>query len=170
MTTGDAIFTVARRTVTAVQTKLRDVGAPVDRAAVYPATIPWDECDCGTLAVAVGQVHFTNAFPAVDDASQLTCGGGLLAVSYVVQLLRCVPQPSGTSLAPSVGDLEASARRLADDGWVVPSTVLCLLDALVDEGVIVQHVIRPLVFVGPEGACVGSTMTFVVAVPQSDDE
>ena len=167
MSTGTTIYDVAARLVTDVSTELSAVGLAVTRAAVYPAMIPWDGCECGTLAVAVQRQYLTTSFPAVADAEQVPCGGGFVAADLLVQLLRCAPTPDGRSVAPGVGPLEDTAKLILTDAWVALSTAQCTLAALEEEGVIVEYVVRPQAFAGPQGGCVGSVLAVTVAVEQS---
>lgn len=162
-----AIYRVASRLLLDVKSALDEVRSPVDRAAVYPVSIPWDECECRTLAVAVTRQYVSTSFPAVDD-SPVGCHGGFVAADVVIQILTCVPQPDGRSLAPAPSALQDTARQVLLDAWVALSTAQCTLEELVDEDAIVEYVLRPQVFAGPEGACVGSALGVTVAVTQSD--
>jgi hypothetical protein len=161
-----AVYRVAARVLAAVQEALNEVRSPVDRAGVYPASIPWDECECRTLAVAVTRQYVSTVFPLVDETA-VGCHGGFVAADVVVQVLTCVPQPDGRSLAPEPSALDVTSQQVLLDAWVALSTVQCTLADLVDEDVIVEYVLRPQVFAGPEGACVGSALGFTVAVEQS---
>jgi hypothetical protein len=167
VTTAQTIYTVAERVRDEISTALAGVGTPVDVAAIYPAAITWDKCDCGTLAVAVQRQYVTSNFPNVVEGEQLPCNNGFVAADFVVQVLRCAPQPRGRDVAPTTAALQETAQTVLSDGWVVLSTVQCLLGELVDENLIVQYVVRPQLFAGPAGGCVGSILAFVVAVEQS---
>lgn len=166
-TAADNIFTVASTLRDRVAANLESAGTPVDVAAIYPAAVAWDSCDCGTLAVAVQRQYLTTNFPGISDVDQLPCNSGFVAADLLVQVLRCVPQPQGRDLAPSAEALEATAKLVLSDAWVALGTVQCALAELVEDDVIVQYVTRPQLFAGPDGGCVGSVLSVVVSVEQS---
>lgn len=157
-----ALYDVATTLVTKVRDALQEAGTPVNFAAVYPAMIPWDACECGTLAVAVQRQYPTANFPTVTDTDQIGCYGGFFAADLIVQVLRCAPGPEGRSTSASAAALEAAALLSIRDAVVVLSTVPCVLDELVNSDTIVQYAVRPQVFAGPAGGCVGSATGLTV--------
>jgi hypothetical protein len=168
VSTATTIYGVATRLVAAIDAALTSIGTPVVNAAVYPAMIPWDQCECGTLAVAVQRQYVTSNFPAVDETEQIPCQGGFVAADLVVQVLRCAPSPgTNRSLVPSTNALQDTAQLILSDGWVALSVVQCTLADLVDTNDIIEYVVRPQVFAGPAGGCVGSAVGASIAVEQS---
>lgn len=147
-------------------------GGTPDRAVVMPVSIPWDACECGMLAIAVGSQWITETFPAnmgdvTTTGSTAGCHAGFLAANVVVQIIRCAPQPVDNELFPPIDELEASALEVLADGWIVLNETECLLAALKDSEKIVDYLIRGQTFEGPEGGCVGSELTVTIAVDQA---
>ena len=136
---------------------------------MVPATIAWDACECGTLAIAAQRFYLTMAFPTAASDVQVTvpCRSGFLAADLVVQVLRCAPQPVGTDLAPSCDALSISAEQVSVDAWTVMNTVQCLLDELRSTDQIVDYLVRNQLFAGPAGGCVGSELSITIAVEQA---
>lgn len=160
LTGPTAFYTVASRLLVALRTALE----PVDRACVVNGAIAWDECDCGLLAVGLGQQYLTEAFPAPIADTNAGCRGGLLAADLVVQIIRCAPNPPEGQLAPSCAALDASAREVLADAWQVLDTVPCTLEEMKDALEIVDYLPRAQPFRGSQGGCVGSELTVTVAV------
>lgn len=169
MDSGTKIFSVAKAIVEQLEFDLAGTpaGRPM-RACVVPGTIAWDECECGTLAVAIARQFITDTFPANagDVTFAGTCRSGFMAADLVVQIIRCAPQPSENQIAPSCSALEECALQVSVDAWTVLNGTQCLLQDMSNAGSIVDYIVRSQIMQGPEGACVGSELTVTVAVEQ----
>ena len=131
------------------------------RVSIVPGAIAWDECDdCGLLALAAARFYLSNQIP--QPAATTDGVGALLAVDCVTQIIRCAPSAQGTNLSPSVADLDASARQVLDDAYAIMCSTISALLAAQLAGTIVDFLISQQLFVGPEGACVGSELTYTV--------
>jgi hypothetical protein len=149
----------------AVIAELRNTSAsPPARISLVPGAIAWDECDqCGLLALAVSRIYLSDNFP-MESTGMVPAPGAFLVAECVVQLIRCAPVPQGNDLAPSVAALEASAKTVLDDAQAVMCSTINRLQDLQDNYQIVDFLVRHQSFMGPEGACVGSELLFVVGI------
>lgn len=169
MLSGSGAFYTILQTVKAalIPAFVNSDGGSLNRVAIVPGAIAWDECDtCGLLALATVRTYLSDEFP-IETAQPVTVSnaqGALLCADMAVQAIRCAPTPQGNELSPSVLALEKSAQAVNSDAYTVMCTVLATLDTMSVQDDIVSYVIRPLNYVGPEGACVGSELTFSVAV------
>jgi hypothetical protein len=137
------------------------------RVSIVPGAIAWDNCDdCGVLALASTRNYLSDQFPneTVANTAIGPMPGAILCTDMVVQIIRCAPQPQQNQLAPSVSALDASAQVVIADAVVVLCTVIATLTTMQVNGDIEDFLIRQQPFVGPEGACVGSELQFVVGV------
>jgi hypothetical protein len=143
------------------------VGGAPERVGVVPGAIAWDECDtCGVLALALVRTYLSDEFPIESSAPATISGtqGALLCADFVVQSVRCAPTPQGTSDAPSVDALDAAGQVVNADAYALTCSTLEALMTLYAADSIVDYLMRPATIVGPEGACVGTELTFSVAV------
>ncbi len=136
------------------------------RVAIYPGTIAWDDCNqCGLLAVSSVRYFLSDKFPlevAVTDYGP----GSVFCADMAVQVVRCAPQPADGELSPPPAALERSAQQVNDDGYSIICATRAYLQALKDRLDIDDYMIRNLTFPGPEGACVGAELGFVVGFDQ----
>lgn len=139
-------------------------GGKPARVGMVPAAIAWDECDtCGLLALSVNRFFLSDQFP-IEATTADKCEGSVLAADLVMQIIRCVPQPGdgGRDLAPTVDALNSSAiSSIADAEAVMCATVETMRDLYLSNE-IVEYMVRQQIFVGPEGACVGSELQFII--------
>jgi hypothetical protein len=162
-----AFWTVLTTVRDACVGALRDAGDAPSRVAVVPGAIAWDDCnDCGLLALASTRNFLSDQFPS--EVASMTMvndtQGSLLCADMAVQIIRCAPQPEGNALAPTPAALEASAKLVVADAYAVMCGTIDALTKTFVAGDIVDYMVRQQVFVGPSGACVGSELSFVVAV------
>jgi hypothetical protein len=166
---SDAFYTVLQQVRDVNATALVNTlgGAPA-RVGIVPGAIAWDECEtCGVLALSLVRTFLSDEFP-VETAESLSTGslqGALLCADMVLQVVRCAPQPDGvTAVAPAVAALDFAGRVIVQDAYTVVCTTLSTLNGLLSTGDIEDFLMRPLAVMGPEGACVGSELSFAVAV------
>jgi hypothetical protein len=136
------------------------------RVSIVPGAIAWDECDqCGLLAYAQVRTYLTNQLPLPAATSDGV--GSMLGVDFITQIIRCAPDPQGTNLSPSVAALDASARIVLDDSYAIMcSTISALIAARDTTFTIIDFLVNQQIFVGPEGSCVGSELSYTVAFPR----
>lgn len=159
----DRWWQVASRTVTAVQSALT---VSVERAGVVPGAVAWDACDCGLLAVSWTAAFPSDVFPAEQTGVTGNCGSAWEVSEFLVQVVRCAPNPNGQSLAPTVADLSESARLLDTDGNQTARAVSVLLCTMKDAMEVEDFLVTRRTPQGPEGGCVGIEQRFLVALPR----
>ena len=167
LTGSDALYTVAANVLEEVRQRLASTqsGAP-NRYCVVPGAIAWDECDCGTLAVALTRSIVADAFniDSLQFISATRCGAPYLIGDLILQVIRCAPNPQGSQLSVSCEDLERSAREVTIDAYESFNGVICALTEMVDMNTIDDFALREQVMVGPQGGCVGSEVRFSVSI------
>ena len=155
-------YTVAARLRDAVYAELTTKPA---RSGVVPGSIAWDECDCGLLAVSVGQIYLTELFPEpLTRRVGNACDAPYEVGEFVIQVVRCVPGASDQAIAATVAELDASAQELARDAYEMLKAVsveLCEMNAARE---ISDFMLRPLTAQGPTGVCGGSELRAYVAL------
>jgi hypothetical protein len=149
----------------AVILALRDNGVSFARAGIVPGAIAWDGCaQCGQLALAIIRQFLT----ADDFPTEITTTTGLtgefITADMVVQAISCVPTISDSGAPPSILELDRSAKTEAVQALVILCTVDQTLKTMKAHARISDYMIRQQVVVGPEGACVGSELSFAVAL------
>ena len=131
---------------------------------LVPGNISWDGCECGQLALTIQRIYPSQTFPA--DASELPTLGGCLntpkAVQALASITRCV---SGITAGvpphlPTCAALQADGLTLAADAYAMDLAVRCCLDTFKDNRIIWNYRVGGINFVGPEGGCAGSELTF----------
>src|SRR5690606_35524537 len=141
---------------------------PVACCCVEPgAEVAWDDCTGGQAWVRIVQEYpLGDRFPHPQNSAS-PCGGvGGWAVVLELGVLRCMPLPDGQGSLPSCQAEQDTAERIADDKHTMREAVFCCdwrdtpRDAFAspEDGLIVG----PWTPVGPEGGCVGGTMTVTV--------
>lgn len=138
------------------------------RHSVVPGAIAWDECDCGLLAVSVGQIYLTEVFPEpLSRRVGNACDAPWEAAEIVVQVVRCAPNPDDPMTAPTTDELDASAREVLRDAYEMMralSVTLCQMNAERD---IADFILRPLAPQGPAGGCVGNEVRAIVSLSRN---
>jgi len=155
-------YTVASRLEQAIYAALTVTPA---RHGVVPGAIAWDECDCGLLAVSVGQIYLTESFP--DPALRRignACDAPWEAAELVVQVVRCAPSPDDPLTAPSTSDLDTSAREVLTDAYEMMRALSVTLCQMNEAREIADFILRPLNPQGPSGGCVGNEVRAVVSL------
>lgn len=158
------------------QQGLAGIGRPVCRACIaVPGTIAWDDCACecdtgtgqGQLAVTIGALYPSKSFPA--DASQTPnmdrCGPGLLVARVTVEVTRCVSNMDDNGTPPTCADLLADFVAWNQDATAIRNALGCCLRAMRDANVVTTYALGQTIPKGPDGGCVGSETTLLVAIP-----
>lgn len=162
--TATTFHTVAQALVDAVKDRLVNTAAGVPaRACVVPGAIAWDACECGQLAVALDRMYTSDRFPEETFAVQ-PCNAAYLVGEFVIQVIRCAPNPEGMDTTVSCPRLEASAQTVSLDAFETLTAVICTLRDMRTANEIDDYQVRPLSMQGPEGGCVGSEMRALVGV------
>jgi hypothetical protein len=135
------------------------------RSSVVPGAIAWDECDCGLLAVSVAQVFLTEQFP--DQLARRignACDAPYEVGEFVIQVVRCAPNPDDAGTPPTTAELDTSAQEVLTDAYEMlkgASVKLCQMNAARE---ISDFMLRPLTAQGPAGGCVGNELRAYVAL------
>jgi len=161
-------YTVAETVRLAIMADLTNLP---DRSSVVPGAIAWDECDCGLLAISVARIYLSDSFPQplTTKVGAAACDAAWDVGEFVVQLIRCAPNPEGDDLAPTVAALDASAQEILRDAYELLQSVtvtLCEMKEQPDREII-DFFVNPLTSQGPSGGCVGSELRFLVALPRN---
>lgn len=136
-----------------------------DRHSVVPGRIAWDECDCGLLAVSLARTFLTETFP--DELSRRignACDAPYEVGEYVIQVVRCAPNPDDPLTAPTTAELDASAQEVLRDAYQMMKATSVLLCEMNRDREISDFMLRPLVPQGPTGGCVGNELRAYVAL------
>lgn len=155
-------YTVAERIRQAVHAELTVEAA---RSGVVPGQIAWDECDCGLLAVSVARVFLTETFP--DELSRRignACDAPYEVGEFVIQVVRCAPNPDDAVTPPTVAELDTSAQEVLRDAYEMLKSTSVLLCEMNRDREIADFMMRPLVPQGPTGGCVGNELRAYVAL------
>ena len=139
-----------------------------DRHGVVPGAIAWDECDCGLLAVSLSRVYLSDRSPdEINSPQGIRCDAAYEVGEYVIQIIRCAPQPEGQDTAPTVAALDASAQGTLRDLYEALRALSRLLCELQGSRDISASLLRPATAQGPSGACTGWELRTLVALPRN---
>lgn len=157
-------YTVAETVRLAIMAELT---TDPDRSSVVPGAIAWDECDCGLLAISLARVHLSDQFPAQLTTRVGACDAAWEVGEYVVQLIRCAPNPDGDDLAPTTSALDASAQEILQDAYELLKSVSEKLCEMKRDRDIIDFFLNPLTSQGPSGGCVGNELRFLVGLARN---
>lgn len=130
--------------------------------------VAWDECCCrqqedGTVCCGEAWVRAVSLYPSTNfptpDSQAPLCTSGLFAAVVELGVLRCAPSPDDQGNPPSVEDVEATARQVLVDSKAMRTAAKCCFPS--DQRDVLIGAWQP---VGPEGGCVGGTLTITVRV------
>lgn len=154
-------YTVAEALRVAVHDELT---VKPQRSGVVPGAIAWDECDCGLLAVSLAEIYLSdNPFDPVARPAG-NCDAAYEVGEFVIQVVRCAPNPPSLEEPPTVAALDTSAQEVLRDAYEMlkgASVRLCEMNAARD---ISSFILRPLTAQGPSGGCVGNELRAFVAL------
>ena len=144
-----------------------------DRACVIAGESADDECECGQLTVALDSNYeaIGTSVPRAgsERPGRRECGPPLFVVNILITMMRCAPTGTSTK-PPTCDDLEAAARIAAEDAWAVRAGVICCLSDAVKNRLpngtklYRDFVVGTQTWVGPRGACMGSTLPVSVTI------
>jgi hypothetical protein len=158
-------YTVASRLEQAIYAELSVTPA---RHGVVPGVIAWDACDCGLLAVSVGQTYPTEQFPNPAQARVgNACDAPWEAAEIIIQVVRCTPCPDDNGNPPKVAALDTSAQEILRDAYEMMRAVSTTLCQMNEGREISDYLMRALVPQGPSGCCGGNELRAVVSLPRN---
>jgi hypothetical protein len=131
----------------------------ISTAYVGVGEIPADDC-CGMLVVTPEQVYRYQEFPSSFETAEF-CQTGLIAVTLLVTVGRCVPVLDERGRFPSSESLNQAHRVIMDDAAVVWSRVNGELPDDWERSGVTQT------FAGPLGGCVICETRFTIGLDQS---
>lgn len=142
-------------------------GAP-DRRCVYPgAELPWDNCDCGLLAVHIKTTYPSESFPFQlgGQGASVSCKVPWTVVAYAVTILRCTPGMDDAGRPPPCPELDAAARLDFLDRSAVWRGVACYLATPINPGGDTRpHLLQEQLSIGDQGQCAGSELNVLVGL------
>ena len=158
-------YTVASRLEQAIYAELSVIP---DRHGVVPGAIAWDACDCGLLAVSVGQIYPTEQFPNPAFARVgNACDAPWEAAEIIMQVVRCTPTADDLGNPPTTAALDTSAREILTDAYEMMRAVSVTLCQMNRDREISDYVMRTLTPQGPSGACGGNELRAIVSLPRN---
>lgn len=163
-----AFYTVLRlvRDANVAELQRTDAGTP-PRVAIVPGAIAWDDCSeqCGQLALSLNRFFLADQFPIELTTTSGAQTGAILVADVSIQIIRCAPGvQGGSSLAPAIGALEASAKTVLDDAYAILCSTMTELQDLLDQQQIFDYLVRQQLVMGPEGGCVGSELLVAIGL------
>lgn len=158
MITGAARwYTVGSHLVTAVRDGLT---SKPKRVGQVPGEIAWDACDCGgMLAVSLSRLYLSDTFPEEAETVNGACQPPYEVGQFTVSVVRCAPNPEGVESAPPADELDTAAGLLLQDATEMLDSVSAALCRLREDDTVLDYLVTPVEPVGPEGGCVGVTLT-----------
>lgn len=120
--------------------------------------VSYDDC-CGMLVVSPENIFRWTTFP-VPETDIERCISGLLGVSLLVTLVRCVPTQSSTGRPPQPSALDAAYTGLLLDAAVIFDRATGELPEGWERSAVDQ------IFAGPGGGCVGVETRLTVGLDQ----
>lgn len=151
---------VAQWLLTHAETALADCGRDsISTSYVGSGEIAWDDC-CGTLVVTPERVYRSQVFPS-EDATEVICFDGLIAIEFTVLLLRCVPVVDDRGRAPSESAMQVAYNNLLGDAAVIYNAMTGPFPDYWERTNPTQT------FVGAQGGCIGVETRIVIGLEQS---
>lgn len=169
----DRIYRVGAKLLDCACTMLAQTqfGCP-PRICLVPGESPSVENCCagqGQLTVNVARIFESRSFPVADAGTPANCDVPLEVVVYEVEVWRCAPVGSPHS-PPTCDALDDTARITMSDMTAVRWGIKCCLNNVASVSDVLpsgyrwtfeEHITK-----GPEGGCVGSSLSVVVGLPQ----
>jgi hypothetical protein len=155
-------YTVGTHLVTAVRDGL---SSKPSRVGLVPGEVAWDSCDCGgMLAVSLSRLYLSEGFPEESEAVNGACQPPYEVGQFTVAVVRCAPNPDGVEAAPPADELDTAAGLLLQDATEMLDAVSALLCRLKEDDEVLDYLVTPVEPAGPEGGCVGVTLTVRVCL------
>lgn len=168
-------YTVAETLLQCANDALADtIGGQPDRACVIAGALAW-ECICGgELTVAITNNYTSSNFPTPSASTATSfksrCGEPIIVYNMTITMLRCVPLGDDQGNPPSCEALTAYALATVQDAAAIRDGILCCLADLVRSKdshgtpMITGFTAQNQDFVGPAGACGGSSMAIQIGL------
>lgn len=131
----------------------------ISTSYVGSGSIAWDDC-CGTLVVTPERVYRSQQFPT-EDTDEVICFDGLIAIEFVVLLLRCVPVVDERGRAPEESAMQVAYNNLLGDAAVVYNALTGVFPDYWERTNPAQT------FVGADGGCIGVETRVTIGLEQS---
>lgn len=131
----------------------------ISTAYIGVGEVPADDC-CGLLVVSPEATYRYKQFPAPFEEAEF-CQTGLIAMTLVVTIARCVPVLDDRGRFPSAESLNNAHKVIMDDAAVIWSRVNGELPDDWERSGVTQ------VFEGPDGGCVLCETRFTIGLEQS---
>lgn len=171
-----SVLDVATLVLNAASTALSGSSSgPVGRVELYPgAEVPWDECDCGLLAVNVVQMYNSRGamLQNAGDVYQ-NCEPPIRVASYQLTVVRCLPvtDPGDVTRPPTAAENITAFAVQEEDSFLVWSATQCILNQLDDptQPKVAAQLVSDRTSLGPQGGCVGTQLNFKVGWYRSCD-
>lgn len=138
----------------------------VERSGVVPGAIAWDECACGLLAVSIGRTYLSDEFPYEKDTVTGNCQAAWEVAEYIVQVIRCAPQPADGQISPDEDALDVSAQVMAADAAETLDALANWICSHKNTSDIIDGIVIAVEPQGPAGDCVGPEFRLRVAFPR----
>lgn len=148
------VGSVCRSVLEYVEQVLKDCGRAPVQSYVAAGAIAWDDC-CGLLVVAPERVYRTARFPQ-EGPDARGCYDGLIAVSIIVLLLRCVPVLDDKGQPPPVSELDAAYNDALIDASVIWDALASIQSY--------ETASQEQQFVGAQGGCIGIESRIILGV------
>lgn len=136
-----------------------------------PGQIAWDDCQCGSFTQTAGPWGWSetgrNESPWIGD-DNICSPPGYLGLTVTAEVLRCVTGPSETSLSPSCEALAEDSRQWHRDAMAMRRGIACCLEEMRASQQLSTYQILSHAPAGPQGGCVGSTLTYRIWLPNCD--
>jgi hypothetical protein len=116
----------------------------------------------------VAQVYLTETFP--DQLARRVgnaCDAPYEVGEFVIQVIRCAPNPDDVGNPPTLADLDASAQGVLRDAYEMLKGTSMLLCEMNRDREIADFMLRPLTAQGPTGGCVGNELRAYVSLPRN---
>ena len=161
--TSTSIFDCAMTVLGAASAALTGVGRPATRVFFQPGVeVADDSCECGELALYVQNRDVARSLFNSAQGQVQNCDPSVRYTLMGLRLMRCIPNVTPNTTAPTPAKLTAAARDLETDNFTVWQATQCALRQMEQAYQIAAFIINEQVSVGPLGGCVGSELHFMV--------
>lgn len=139
-------------------------GAPFQRIEVTTGTPADDDCDCGSLTIAVNRVFPSNSFPRDDSSVKTNCNQAQVVLDCTLRALRCVPGPDDSGRGPTAAALNAAAQITLNDEVLLRHALICRLFELVQASPqqIADYLVGGTTMSAHSGMCGGFDISFQI--------
>lgn len=166
---AQALSSVSSQIVTGIGSAIasESLGGPL--TSVYytnDASVTWDRCSCGLLALNVNRIYTSYGFPRDDTQSKTgNCDKLIVVADMTLTIVRCVVGPDENGEPPLAEDMIYSADVAFSDIIITRRELACILGQMYNSSpqIIADYLIGDDVPIGPLGNCGGRELHFKVA-------